>query len=531
MAVLKMAQQSKTTNTNNANTNNTSTHLQHQQQVKPTMFHDFLGMKATDSPVVLAHKATDARFSEASPSASASVGASSGGGGGAGRGPISSTSDLGSGVAVMVCDDFIYSMLLCDVVVLYLMLPSPVERQVGNHLEGIPYYGPRSEISGPEISNRLVGSKRGNSDSAFMGHESLESLHLMKMLRNGAGGERSRRSNEDEVFLGMQSMRPSSASLILQPPTGSRLEGNASKWERSVPMIGSAVQYGPRGGHFVPFVHQASSNRFKDTNVGPSVISQSAADEGSRTGIKGPGILSSINTSGIPTEKNSSGVVPSGARPKSGAHISDPESSVPPSRQGLTSASRQMTIFYAGQAHVFDDVHPNKVCNGSYDKESYTLLLLTGLCYGWVITANHCDELHLEQYFSGTISFWIVAKHVHTLVLVTFLVFTGFFADVIMALAGSNGGSWSTTYSPKSAVRPVSENYAPGEEPEAVGSMVFSREFRGRIAVAGNTSQGTGSGERISIQTGVPQGTIVIAKDARNPVQAAEPSAEDKREV
>ncbi|EOY31380.1 hypothetical protein QUC31_019820 [Theobroma cacao] len=435
MAVLKMAQQSKTTNTNNANTNNTSTHLQHQQQVKPTMFHDFLGMKATDSPVVLAHKATDARFSEASPSASASVGASSGGGGGAGRGPISSTSDLGS-----------------------------VERQVGNHLEGIPYYGPRSEISGPEISNRLVGSKRGNSDSAFMGHESLESLHLMKMLRNGAGGERSRRSNEDEVFLGMQSMRPSSASLILQPPTGSRLEGNASKWERSVPMIGSAVQYGPRGGHFVPFVHQASSNRFKDTNVGPSVISQSAADEGSRTGIKGPGILSSINTSGIPTEKNSSGVVPSGARPKSGAHISDPESSVPPSRQGLTSASRQMTIFYAGQAHVFDDVHPNK-------------------------------------------------------------------ADVIMALAGSNGGSWSTTYSPKSAVRPVSENYAPGEEPEAVGSMVFSREFRGRIAVAGNTSQGTGSGERISIQTGVPQGTIVIAKDARNPVQAAEPSAEDKREV
>ena len=96
MAVLKMVQQRKTTNTNNANTNNISTHLQHHQQVKPTMFHDFLGMKVTDSPVVLAPKATDARFSEASPSASASVGASSGVGG-AGRGPMSSTSDLGSG--------------------------------------------------------------------------------------------------------------------------------------------------------------------------------------------------------------------------------------------------------------------------------------------------------------------------------------------------------------------------------------------------------------------------------------------------
>ncbi|XWS70825.1 hypothetical protein CRYUN_Cryun03dG0082100 [Craigia yunnanensis] len=398
------------------------------------MFHDFLGMKATDSPFVLAPKATDARFSEASHSASASIGASSGGAG-AGRGPISSTSDLCS-----------------------------VERQVGNHLEGIPHYGPRSEILGSDISNRLIGSKRSNSDLAFMGHESLESLHLMKMLHNGAGGERPRRSNEDEVFLGVQPMRPSSASPILQPPTGSRLEGNASKCERSVPMIGSAVQYASCGGHFVPFVHQVSSNRFKDTNVGPSVISQAAADEGSRTGIKGPGILSSINASGVPTEKTSSGVMPSGGRLKSGAHISDPESSVPPSRQGTTSASRQMTIFYACQAHIFDDVHPNK-------------------------------------------------------------------ADVIMALAGSNGGSWSTTYSPKSAVRPVSENYAPSGEIEAVDGVAFSREFRGRIAVAVNTSQRTGSDERISIQTGVPQGTVVMAKDARNPVQAAEPSTEDKREV
>ncbi|GMI89175.1 TIFY domain protein 8 [Hibiscus trionum] len=416
-----MAQPSKTTNIDNVNTNNTSTHLQH-QQVKPTMFHDFLGMKATDSHVVLAPKATDARVSEASPSASASFG-----GGAAGRGPISATSDLGSG-------------------------------QVGNHLEGIPYYGPRSEISGPEISNRMVGSKRSNSDSGFMGHESLESLHLMKVLHNSAGGERPRRSREDEVSLGMHSMRPSSSSLISQTPTGGRPEGNASKWEQSVPVIGSAVQYGSRGVYFMPFMHQVSSNRFKDTNVGPSVISPAAADEGSRTGIKDTGILSSVNASNVPAEKNTSEVMPSGGRPKSGAHISDPESLVPPSRQGLTSTSRQMTIFYAGQAHVFDDVHPSK-------------------------------------------------------------------AAVIMSLAGSNGGSWSTTYSPKSATRPASENYAAGGEPEAVGSMPFSREFRGRIAFAGNTSQGTGSGERISIPTGVPQGTIVMAKEARNP----EPSTEDKR--
>lgn len=32
------------------------------------------------------------------------------------------------------------------------------------------------------------------------------------------------------------------------------------------------------------------------------------------------------------------------------------------SRQRIESASRQMTIFYGGQAHVFDKVHPDKVC-------------------------------------------------------------------------------------------------------------------------------------------------------------------------
>ncbi|KAK8540678.1 hypothetical protein V6N13_026994 [Hibiscus sabdariffa] len=423
-----MAQQSKTTNTNNANNKDTPIHLQHQRQVKPTMFHDFLGTEAANSSVVLTPKASDARFPDASPSPSASFGASSAGGVGAGRGPISSTSDRGS------------------------------ERQVGNHLEGIPYYGPRSEISGPDKSNNLAVCKRSNSDSAFMTHESLESLHMMKMLRSGAGEDRPRRSNEGDAFLGMKSMRLSSTSLVLQSTTGSRLEGNATKWELSVP---SAVQYASRGGHFAPFVHQASSNRVKDTNVGPSVISQAAADEGSRTGIKDPGIFSSINAISVPTEKGSSGITPSGERTKSGAHISETESLVPPSQQGLTTSSRQMTIFYAGQAHVFDDVHPNK-------------------------------------------------------------------ADVMMALAGSNGGSWSTTYSPKSAVRTVGENYVPNGEPEAVGNITFSRELRGKTALVGDVSQTTGSSDQIPIQTGVPQGTVVMARDGKNLVQAAEAGTEEK---
>ncbi|XP_044464785.1 protein TIFY 8 isoform X2 [Mangifera indica] len=421
VVLMIMAQQTKT------NQNNVTP-----DQVKP-MLYDFLGMKSADSsPVVLPPKPA---VSLPSPSPSVSFGASSSVPGP--RGPISSTSDLAS------------------------------ERQAGNHLEGVPFYGTRSDISGPEISNRLVGSKRSNSESAFMGHEYSEGLHLMKLLRNGAGGEKPRRSNDDEVLCGMQQLRPTSASLILQPSANSRMDPNVSRWERTIPInTGSAAQYHPRGGQLVPFMHQVVPNRFKDANAGPLIISQSAADEGSRTGIKGPDILSSVNVSGGVSEKNSSSLLQGGTRPKSGSLFSEPESSTPPSRQGLVSASRQMTIFYGGQAHVFDDVHPNKMT-------------------AWL----------LPDYFQ---------------------------ADVIMALAGSNGGSWSTTYSPKSTARPVGENLLPGGDPEAPisGNMALPQELRGRLSVTGNTSHGSGSGDRILTPPGF----------TRNLVQAAEPSTEEKRD-
>ena len=46
------------------------------------------------------------------------------------------------------------------------------------------------------------------------------------------------------------------------------------------------------GGQISHLLHQLSSSRFKDENVVPSVISQTAADEGSRTGMKCPGVMS-----------------------------------------------------------------------------------------------------------------------------------------------------------------------------------------------------------------------------------------------
>lgn len=152
----------------------------------------------------------------------------------------------------------------------------------------------------------------------------------VQILRNAAEGEQSKRSKDDEMFYRMQQLRPTSASVMLQPSNISRIDANVSRWERTNPVnVGPAVQYPLRGSQLVPFMHQVPTNRFRDANAGPSIISQSAADEGSRTGIKGPGILNSINAIGGLSEKNSSAPLPGGSKPKSGTVVLEPESSTP----------------------------------------------------------------------------------------------------------------------------------------------------------------------------------------------------------
>jgi hypothetical protein len=413
MAVLPLLTMSNTKTTTNIASSASADNLN-----PAAIFHDFLGSDSSPKPA-----AGDPKPLSPPPSTSA------------GRPPLSTTSDLAS-----------------------------AERQGGYHFEGIPYYGPRSELSGHEIGNRFAGSKRSNSDSTFIGSsrdsrfpqtrpDSLDNSNLMKMIRS-AGGERSRRVHEDETVFNMQQIRPNSAALILQP--------NASRWERSTSqMSNSIVQYPPRAAQLVPFGynhHQPPPNRFS----GPSIISQmaTAADEGSRTGIKGSGILSS---GGI-LDRN----LPGGAKMKSGARASEPESSTPPGRTGFPSSNRQMTIFYGGQAHVFDDVHPNK-------------------------------------------------------------------ADVIMALAGSNGGSWSTNYMPKSSGSRIPTTTGEnsymlknsGIETGSAGNSAMPLEFRTRLPVTGSSSHQFGPD---SIPPAGHQGSILM-KDARNVAQIAEASNEDKRDV
>lgn len=70
---------------------------------------------------------------------------------------------------------------------------------------------------------------------------------------------------------------------------------------------------------------------------------------------------------------------------------------------------------------------------------------------------------------------------------------------MIMALAGSNGGSWSTTYLPKSAPAP-GESYVPGGENETGMASNFAspHEFRRRLSNMSTSSHGFGTGDQIS---------------------------------
>lgn len=94
----------------------------------------------------------------------------------------------------------------------------------------------------------------------------------------------------------------------------------------------------------------------------------------------------------------------------------------------------------------------------------------------------------------------VTIRHVVALVLDMFQ------ADVIVALAGSNGGSWSTTFSPKSTVKLAGETHMPGGEVETgnANNMALLREYRGRLSIPGSSNQGVGFGDRMPTPTGNP---------------------------
>lgn len=152
-------------------------------------------------------------------------------------------------------------------------------------------------------------------------------MHVFFQVLSNEEGDRSRRSNDEYAFVGMQRLQQGSGLLVLHPDNSSRNDATVTKRERPVSMnVGPAVQFPPRIRNS-PMVPSTFPNRFREVQAGGSpTMSQTAADEGSRTGIKGPGILSSIKA-GVGTAKNSSGLAsPADRAVMTRSFVTEPES-------------------------------------------------------------------------------------------------------------------------------------------------------------------------------------------------------------
>lgn len=152
------------------------------------------------------------------------------------------------------------------------------------------------------------------------------------MLRNGVGGERQRRCSNDEALISAHPLRQASTSFVLHPGVNSRNDPGGLKWDRSIPAsLGPNLQFPTRGAQFSsPLAHHKQPNRLREVHASAPIISHSAADEGSRTGMKGPGILTSINAAGSGSEKNLHVGPHSGEKARPSTVNTNPESSNPP---------------------------------------------------------------------------------------------------------------------------------------------------------------------------------------------------------
>lgn len=380
---------------------------------KKLILHDFLSMTCGDLPAAVAEATTT---SEMEADGSALAGVSS-----IGHGLILGNGDPGTGKPALT------------------------------NSEVFIIHGRKDSSTGPETSTSFSGRKRCNSDSTYVAFtndkmrsvcaDTPECSRSLKMRGKESISDWSEKYHKDIVQFQMQSP--------LQPTSVHSPLSNRPVLLPSKPEI---LQNSGVVGHYSSRFAQSgifSSYASKDVNFGTVHMSQPAADEGSRTGIKGSGVLNIVATKSGPAERNLSSILPSSNRPNS-TQINEPDPSNPLRYHARENGGRQMTIFYAGQAHVFDDVHPNK-------------------------------------------------------------------AEIIMALAGSNGGSWSTTYLQKTDMFPsAGEVKIPNQD-----NIQRQISHLGRTSLTRDIQNLSPGGHRSGI----------IIRDGRALIQSPLPSAQSKRDA
>ncbi|KAJ7516826.1 hypothetical protein O6H91_21G000400 [Diphasiastrum complanatum] len=218
--------------------------------------------------------------------------------------------------------------------------------------------------------------------------EVLESSRPSKISRSKQK-EDHRRGHGDpsslsgDLHLSMQPPRPSPSgqpwiqTSVIKPD----LTTGASKHVESSRPVGfnSPLPIGGRLNHVGTSGEKSSP---KENAAGFSSLPQPPADEGSRTGLQGAGIAHLLNA--CPTKLVSvdpSTQAAAASQSKVPSRNAGSESALPSSHQIAAPATRQLTIFYGGQAHVFDDVTP--------DKADAILLLARSNGRSWSTTYAH----------------------------------------------------------------------------------------------------------------------------------------------
>lgn len=191
------------------------------------------------------------------------------------------------------------------------------------------------------------------------GMEAWESSHLLKDNRKS----RHQDVAMDDLHLAMQPPRLSSKCPNPHPSSAAQEDFHTAvskKWESLRPVSLKTVMFGPtRTGHAALQTDKTSANSLRESNLAPQ-RSLPPADEGSRTGLKGSGVASILNSASGNTATGTACPNPLPNKSKLWSQNTGSESTFVASQQTTPLTSRQLTIFYGGQAHVFDDVPPDK---------------------------------------------------------------------------------------------------------------------------------------------------------------------------
>lgn len=132
----------------------------------------------------------------------------------------------------------------------------------------------------------------------------------------------------------------------------------SNKWDNSKHLSLTSGMFGPAQMGLLNL--QGDKITLSNTRDSSVIMQRPPADEGSRTGLKGSSggiLLNSTPANPLPGPAYTN---PSSGRSKSFSQSAGSESLYIASQQTTTPTGRQLTIFYGGQAHVFDDVPSDK---------------------------------------------------------------------------------------------------------------------------------------------------------------------------